>query len=204
MGDEGTVAHVSFLDLMTRLDAYQLRHETIHDIRIILGLISLRIRQQSQVDKFLVSHVIQSKEVSTRLLDGIAISLERIRVCAGQELAGAMTQTLVEVRMEVITAIAILFDQSQCVGIDDKLLLEARTLSSLVIGIGDIRDGNALRAMSSPYPVCIGQVDANSGRGIFIASQHGRTDGVGHHPLNLWFPETRINRRMILKPLGMA
>ena len=125
MGDEGTVAHVSFLNLVTGLDAYQLCHQAIHDIRIVLGLISLGIGQESQVDEFLVSHIIQAKEVSTRFLDGVAIGLKGIGIGIGQELTGAMSQAFVQVGMEVVTAITILFDQSQCVGIDDKLLLEA-------------------------------------------------------------------------------
>ena len=91
MGDERTVAHVGFLNLVTGLDAYQLRHQAIHDIGIVLGLISLGIGQESQVDEFLVSHVIQSKEVCTRLLDGVAIGLEGIGIGVGQELTGAMS-----------------------------------------------------------------------------------------------------------------
>ena len=44
----------------------------------------------------------------------------------------------------VITAIAILFDQSQCVGIDDKLLVHSRTFGSLVVSLREIADCHAL------------------------------------------------------------
>ena len=91
MGNEGTIAHVGFLYLMTGLDAHQLRHQTVHDIGIIGGFVGFGIGQEAQVDEFLVSHVIQAKEVGTGFLNGIAIGLERIRVGTGQELSTTMS-----------------------------------------------------------------------------------------------------------------
>ena len=58
--------------------------------------------------------------------------------------------------------------------------------------------------MLRPYPVCIGQVDANGGGGVFVASQHGSTDGIGHHALDLRLAETGVYGGMVLEPLGIA
>ena len=58
--------------------------------------------------------------------------------------------------------------------------------------------------MLRAYPVRIGQVDANGGGGVFVASQHGSTDGIGHHALDMRLAETGVYGRMVLEPLGIA
>ena len=109
-----------------------------------------------------------------------------------------------QIGMQVITAVAILLDERQRLWIDDKLFLETGTMGCLVIGIGDIGDGDALGTVLRPNPIGIGQVDANSRGGVFIASQHGGTDGIGRDTLDLRFAETGIYRGMVLEPLGIA
>ena len=106
--------------------------------------------------------------------------------------------------MQVVTAVAIFFYQGQRLWIDDKFFLETGTMGCLVVGIGDIGDGDALGTVLRPDPVGIGQVDANSGRGVFIATEHGGTDGIGRHTLDLRFAETGVYRGMVLEPLGIA
>ena len=90
-----------------------------------------------------------------------------------------MTETLVEIRVQVVTDIAITGDQVERRLVDDELFLEPAALCCLIIGIGDIRDGDALRAILRSDPVCIRQVDANSRRGIFVTAQHCGTDHIG-------------------------
>ena len=106
--------------------------------------------------------------------------------------------------MQIITSIPILIDESECIGIDHKLLLEAVTMRGFVIGIGDIADSDTLGTILCPDPVGIGQVDTNSGGRIFIASQHRRTDDIGRDTFDHRFAETRINGRMVFKPLGIT
>ena len=204
MGYQRPIAHVGFLYLMTGLDAHQLRHQTVHDIGIIGGLIGFGIGQEAQVDELLVGHVIQAKEVGTGFLNGVAIGLECIRVSTGQELTGTMAQTFMQICMQVVTTVAILLYQRQRLLVDDKLFLETGAMGCLVIGIGDIGDGDALGTVLRPDPVGIGQVDANSGGGVFIAPEHGGTDGIGHDALDLRFAETGVYRGMVLEPLGIA
>ena len=55
----------------------------------------------------------------------------------------------------------------------------------------------------STDPVSIRQVDADGRRGIFITTQHRRTDDIGRDALDNGFAETGIHRGMILEPLGI-
>ena len=77
-------------------------------------------------------------------------------------------------------------------------------MSRLIIGIGDIADGDALRTIFCPYPVGIGKIDADSRRRILITAEHSCTDDIRRNTLNHRLTETRIYGRMILKPLGIA
>ena len=63
--------------------------------------------------------------------------------------------------MQIITNVAIFLYQLQCSLINHKFLLKATPLRSLVIGIGDIADGDALRTIARTYPVGIGQIDTD-------------------------------------------
>ena len=114
MGYQRTVAHVGLLYLATGFDADELRHQTVHDIAIVLCLVSLIIGQQSQLHELMVGNIIETKEVGTCLLDGIAISLQRIRISTWQQLSTTVSQTFVQVGMQVITHITITFYKREC------------------------------------------------------------------------------------------
>ena len=81
--------------------------------------------------------------------------------------------------MQVVAHVAVFLDEGQRVLVDDKLFLETIAMSRLVVSIGDIADGDTLAAVLCPDPVGIGQVDADSRRGIFLATEHGGTDDIG-------------------------
>ena len=68
-----------------------------------------------------------------------------------------------QVRMQVVTDVTILLYECQRLLIDNELLLEAVAVSGFVIGIRNITDGDALRAMLRTNPVGIRQIDANGG-----------------------------------------
>ena len=76
-------------------------------------------------------------------------------------------------------------------------------MSRLVVGISNVRNGNTLGTVLCTNPIGIGQIDTDCCRGIFIATQHSRTNGISSYPLNMWLTKTRINRRMVFKPLGI-
>ena len=55
MSDERAVAHVRLFQVVARLNADQLRHKSVHHIRIILRLVSICVGRESQLDQFGVS-----------------------------------------------------------------------------------------------------------------------------------------------------
>ena len=42
-----TVTHMRFLDVLTRFDTYQLRHQTVHHLLVISGFVRFHVRQQT-------------------------------------------------------------------------------------------------------------------------------------------------------------
>ena len=151
----------------------------------------------------MVSHIVQTEEIGSRLLYRIAIRLQGIRIGARKKLTAAVSQTLVKVGMQVVGDISILIHQRHSLLIDDKLISESVALSRLVVGISQVADGNALRTVLLTDPVGIRQIDADSRSRIFLSAEHRRTDNIGGNALHLRFAETGIHRRMILKPLSI-
>ena len=140
----------------------------------------------------MVSNIVESKEIGTRLFNGIAVCLQCIRIGTWQQLPATVSQTLMQVSMQVVTFITIFLNDCQRLLINDKLLLEAITVSSLVVSLRNIRDGDALRTMLCTYPVGIGQINADSRRGILVTTQHSSTDSIGRNTLDMRFSETGI------------
>ena len=148
VGDERTITHVSLFYLVALLDADALGEQTIHQIGIVLCLVSLVIRSQAKLHQLVVGDIIESKQVGTCFLYRIAVCLERIRVGARQELSTSMTQTLMQVGMKVVGDVAILIDEVDGLCIDDKLITEAITLGRLVVRLGQVADGDSWHSAS--------------------------------------------------------
>ena len=74
----------------------------------------------------------------------------------------------------------------------------------LVVGVGDVGDGDALGAVLLADPVGVGQVDADGGGGVAGAGQGHGVDDLRGDALHLGLPEPRIHRRMVLEPLGVG
>ncbi len=108
-----------------------------------------------------------------------------------------------QIGMQIVADITVFLNQSQRVLVKYKLLLKTVAVSRLVVGISDVANGNALAAILRTNPVGIGQIDADSRRGIFLTAEHGGTDDIGRNALDNRLTETGIDRRMILKPLGV-
>ena len=105
-----------------------------------------------------------------------------------------MTQTLVQVGMQIVAYITVLVYKCHGILIDNKLLFETTAFRCLVVSIGDIADGDALAAVLSAYPVGIRQIDANGGGWIFVATKHGCTYDIGRHTLDYRLAESWIDR----------
>ena len=57
-GYEGTVSHVRLLNLVALLDADGLGEQSVHQITVILRLVSLVVRSQSQFHQLVVGYII--------------------------------------------------------------------------------------------------------------------------------------------------
>ena len=140
-GDELTVAHVCLLDDGTRLDTYELCHETIHHLTIVFSLVSFGIGYETKFYHLGVGQVVESEEVGACLLDGRAVSLQRIGVNTREQLARAVAETLVEVGVEVAGERVVLLDEAALFVAIYKLLVESATHSCHIVGFGEVADG---------------------------------------------------------------
>ena len=73
-----------------------------------------------------------------------------------------MSQTLMQVGVQIVGDVGILVYQLQFGIAIYKLLVETVAMGSFVISIRNIANRNGLGAMMAADPVCIGQVDADS------------------------------------------
>ena len=160
--DKLTVAHVAFFNILTRLDAVQLSHQTIHHLLVVASLISLGIGNDTQLYQLGIGHVIESKKVGASLFESRTVSLQSVGVDTGEQLARAVSQALMQVGVQVTCNTTILFEQFTLNIAVNKLFVETVTLGSLGISLGYVVDSNRLRAMSGTYPVGIGEVDTDS------------------------------------------
>ena len=137
-GDECTVAHVSLLYLVAFLDTGGLSEQTVHQICIILCLVGFCVGKESQFHQLFIGHIIQAEKVGTCFLDGIAVSLEGIRVGSWQQLTAAVSQAFMQVGMLVVRKVGILLYHGESILVDDKLLVESVAMSSLIVRLGQI------------------------------------------------------------------
>ena len=72
-----------------------------------------------------------------------------------------------------------------------------------VVSLHQIGDGHRLGTIVLTNPVGIRQVDAYRGRRKTIAAKGGDDDAFGRNAATFLFLETRVDRRMVLKPLGV-
>ncbi len=117
-----------------------------------------------------------------------------------------MAQALVQVRMDFVGDGAPFLGQFNFLFVVGKLLQGAggQLLCCIVIGMGDIGDGDALGTMLLTNPVRIGQVDADGRGRIAVAGQAHGIDNLGADALHGGFLEARVHRRVVLEPLGVG
>ena len=75
-----------------------------------------------------------------------------------------------QVGMQIIANITKFLNQVSYSFVIDKFLLESVAFGGLVVCLGDVRDGDALRTILCTYPVGIWEVDTNGCRPIGMAA----------------------------------
>ena len=106
--------------------------------------------------------------------------------------------------MEVIAGIAVLGNEFARGLVDDELLVHAVAVGRLVVGIGEVADGDALGTVLATHPVAVGQIDADGSGGIEVAGKNGGGDNLGGNALALRFLKARVNGTVVFKPLGVG
>ena len=137
-GDELAVAHVGFLNVLARLDAHQLRHQAVEHIFIVLGLVGVGIVEQTELHQMRVGQIVEGEEVGARLLERRAVGLEGVGVNAGEQAAGAVAETFVEVGVEIVGYEEIFVEKVACGLVDYEFLVEAVAVAGVVVGLGDV------------------------------------------------------------------
>ena len=124
---------MGFFDSVARFDAHQLGEGSVLDITIIGGFVGVHVRSESEFYEFGICQIVEREEVGAGFFDGGTIGFQRVGVGAGKELSAAVTQTFVEVGVEVVATVAILQNQLASWLVDDEFLIHATTMSSLSI-----------------------------------------------------------------------
>ena len=112
-----------------------------------------------------------------------------------------MSKTLMQIRMKFITQISISINECPRFIINDKLLHESIPSRSLTIGICEVPNGDTFRTMLCSNPVGIRKIYTYSCRGIFVSSEHCRTNDICRHAPNSLFLKPPVHRGMVFKPL---
>ena len=205
VGNQLAVLHVGFGILLAQLDTGELGEDAVADVAAVFSLVGLLVGQDAQLDELLVSQVVKGEEVGAGLLQRGGELLEGAGGGAGQQLAGAVAQALVEVGVQVAGQRTVFSAERDLVLIPGELGEDAlgRLGSGLCVGVGDVGDGHGLGTVLLADPVGIRQVDADGRCGIVVAGDDRHVDYLGAHPLDLGFLEARVDGGVVLEPLGI-
>ena len=136
-----------------------------------MGLVCLHIREYAQLHELRVGHIIEAEEVGAGFLEGGAVFLERIWRGAREQLSGAVSETLVQVGVNVVGDIEVFLGHIDFLLVEGELVQGAlrRLLGSAAVGVGDVGYGNRLRTVVTAYPVRVRQVDADRSCRVAVA-----------------------------------
>ena len=199
-----TVSHVRFLNVITRLNAHQLCHQPIHDVFVILRLVCFGITQQSELDQLRIGQVVESEDVCPRLFQRRTVGTQRIGIGTLEQLPRGVTQALVKIGVQVVGDEAILIDSRVLCVVPNEFLAKTVAERRLVVSLGDILNGDRLRAMILTDPVRVRQVDTDRSSRVAVSAQHGDGNHFGRDTLHLLLAEAGIHRRIVFEPLRVV
>ena len=117
-----------------------------------------------------------------------------------------MSEALVEVGMDLVSYASELLGESDFILVEGELIEGAvrLLLCREVISVGNIRDCHRFRTVFLTDPVGIRKVDSNRGRRVAVACEADCVDDLGGDALHCLFLESRVDRGIVLKPLGIC
>ncbi len=199
-----TVTHVGFLKVLAKLHAGELSHQSVEHILVVFGLVCFRIIKQSELQHLGISKIIERKEVGTGFFKSGAMGFQGVGIDSGHKPSGSVAETLVQIGVKIVCHKTIFLHQVACGLVDDEFFGISVALRRLIVRFGDILQSHGFGAVSRAYPVGIGKIDAYGCGGICVAGQNGGCDHLGGHTLHFGLTIFRIDRRIVLKPLGIA
>ena len=189
------------LDILARLDTCELRHHTVHDIPGIFRIRHIQRRNQPQFNHFRIAQVVEPEKIGTGLLERRGIVLQLTALHTRSQLPGTVSQTFMQVGMQIVGQLAVLVDTFTVFRTQHELLEESVAMRRLSISVGNVVDGHRLRTVLLADPIRIGQIDTDRCRRITVAAQHRCRNHLGRNPFDHLLPVGGIYRRMILEPL---
>ena len=138
--DQLTVTHVCLFDVIAKFDTSSLSHQTVLDVSIVLSFVSVHVRKDAEVNHFLVSHIVKTKQVSTCFFDHSTISAKSIWVNTRSQFTRTVTKTFVKVSVEVVCQEFIFVEQFNFSCTPSKFFSETATFSRSSTTFRDIVD----------------------------------------------------------------
>ena len=147
----------------TQFHAGELHHEAVADVIGIFGLVGLRVRHNAQFHHLRICGVVQPEEVCAGFFQGRCILAHGRGAHAGEQLARAVAQALVQVRVDFIGNGAPLLGHLHLFLIIGELGEGARghLLRGVVVSVRDVGDGYALGAVLLADPVGVREINAD-------------------------------------------
>lgn len=109
-------------DILARLDTCELRHHTVHDIPGIFRICHIQRRDQPQFDHFRIAQVVEPEKIGTGLLERRGIVLQLTALHTRRQLPGTVSQTFMQVGMQIVGQLAVLVDTFAVFGTQHELL----------------------------------------------------------------------------------
>ena len=133
VGHQSAIAHVGFFDGGSGLDAHELGERAVLEVGVVLRFVSVHVGRQTEFHELLIAQIVEGKEVGTCLFDGRPIGTQGVGVGTGEEASAAVSQTFVQVGVQVVAVVAVVGNEAAGRFVDDKLCVHTRTVGGLGI-----------------------------------------------------------------------
>ena len=192
--------------LAAKLNSRELSHYTVADVARVLGLVSLTVRDDSELDHLGIGAVVEAEEVGAGLLKRALVLAQGGGGHSRKELTAAVAEAFVQVGVDLVHHIAVFFHKVYLGLVPCELGQHALRLFERggVVGVGDIGDGDALGAVLFAYPVGVRKVDSYRGRRIGGPCQRHCVDDLGGDAPAFGLLEARIHGGVVFEPLGIG
>ena len=163
LGHQLSVSHMGLLEVLPQRETPELPEQTVADEVVVHHPPHILRRHDTDLDQLGIQAVVERDQIRPRLLERVAIVLERL--VGGPDtlfdLARGMADDFVHVRMEIRGQGTVELAQLDLFVRVAELLQIAALFGSLVVGLHEIAERDRLRTVVGADPVGVGQIDAD-------------------------------------------